>query len=165
MQSLWRRLGRRSLVASRQPARTALFLEALEPRLVPSLTPSLLTDINQAPVSSIPLPSGFSANKELIDVNGTLFFTPLDGVHGRELWRSNGTAAGTVLVKDINPGMNGSTQSIDPQQWFTNVNGTLFFAANDGVHGTELWKSNGTTAGTVMVKDIDRGPAMRTRPR
>ena len=36
----------------------------------------------------------------------------------------------------------------------TNVNGTLFFAANDGTHGRELWKSDGTAAGTVLVKDI-----------
>lgn len=35
------------------------------------------------------------------------------------------------------------------------MNGVLFFKANDGVHGGELWKSNGTEAGTVMVKDID----------
>ena len=39
----------------------------------------------------------------------------------------------------------------------TNVNGTLFFAANDGTHGYELWKSDGTAAGTVLVKDINPG--------
>ena len=42
--------------------------------------------------------------------------------------------------------------------YLTNVNGTLFFTADDGTNGTELWKSDGTEAGTVMVKDIDRGP-------
>ena len=44
-------------------------------------------------------------------VNGTLFFAADDGVHGRELWKSDGTAAGTVLVKDINPGSIGSYPS------------------------------------------------------
>ena len=39
----------------------------------------------------------------------------------------------------------------------TNVNGTLFFAADDGTNGKELWKSDGTAAGTVMVKDINPG--------
>jgi ELWxxDGT repeat protein len=69
-----------------------------------------------------------------------------------ELWKSNGTAAGTVLVKNIDPGGGSSYPSN-----LTNVSGTLFFAATDGTHGVELWKSNGTVAGTVLVKDIDPG--------
>ena len=70
--------------------------------------------------------------------------------HARhELWKSDGTAAGTVLVKDISPGSAGSIPNN-----LTNVNGTLFFAADDGTNGTELWKSDGTAAGTVLVKDI-----------
>jgi ELWxxDGT repeat protein len=67
---------------------------------------------------------------------------------------SNGTAAGTVLVTDINPGIAGSYP-----MFLTNVNGTLFFDATNGVSGRELWKSNGTAAGTVLVKDINPGSA------
>ena len=53
------------------------------------------------------------------------------------------------MVKDINPGAGGSSPGA-----LTNVNGTLYFSANDGTHGFELWKSDGTAAGTTMVKDI-----------
>ncbi|WP_353743905.1 ELWxxDGT repeat protein, partial [Microcystis sp. LSC13-02] len=74
------------------------------------------------------------------------------GVDGRELWRSDGTAAGTVLVKDINPGFFSSY----PLN-LTAVGNTLFFTAYDGVNGGELWKSDGTVAGTVLVKDISPG--------
>ena len=82
-------------------------------------------------------------------VGGTLFFvaTAYDGT-GRELWKSDGSEAGTVMVKDIIPPGPGEPEIL------TNVNGTLFFRADDGVHGIELWKSDGTEAGTVMVKDI-----------
>ena len=89
---------------------------------------------------------------DLTNVNGTLYFAATDGAHGVELWKSDGTAAGTVMVKDIDPGASGSFPA-----HLTNVNGTLYFAANDGTHGEELWKSDGTAAGTVMVKDIVPG--------
>ena len=87
----------------------------------------------------------------MINVGGTLFFVGSDGsVNGSsELWKSDGTAAGTVLVKDVNPGFFGS----NPQH-LINVSGTLFFAAYSEPFGEELWKSDGTTAGTVMVKNI-----------
>ena len=78
----------------------------------------------------------------------------------QELWKSDGTAAGTVLVKDINPG----SASSEPSN-LTNVNGTLFFTADDGAHGIELWKSDGTAAGTVLVKDINPGSAGSDPPR
>jgi ELWxxDGT repeat protein len=97
--------------------------------------------------------AGGSANPaNFVDVNGTLFFSAQDGVSGEELWKSDGTSAGTVLVKDIFPG----AQDSQPLE-LTNVNGTLFFDANDGVSGQELWKSDGTSAGTVLVKDIFPG--------
>lgn len=180
----------------------------------------------------------------LTNFNGMVFFTAIDGTHGRELWKSDGTAAGTLLVKDLErgsrssspfgltvvngllyfgaagglwrsdgttagtslvkqfnrvngdeylmdtlAGVNGTVYcqievndgtSIGYQLWnsdgtsagtvlvmtsalpfrnLTDVNGTLFFTAEDGIHGRELWKSNGTPAGTVLVKDIAPGSA------
>lgn len=88
----------------------------------------------------------------LFKVNSTLFFTAEDAIHGRELWRADGSEAGTELVKDIFPGSAGAAPAN-----FVHVNGTLFFTAEDGTHGRELWKSNGTAEGTGLVKDIAPG--------
>ncbi len=101
-----------------------------------------------------------SANPfSLTPVNNTLFFVASESTHGRELWKSDGTAAGTVLVKDINPSVNSENNtpaSSDPVS-LTNFKGILYFGANDGVKGTELWKSDGTTAGTVLAQDVLAG--------
>lgn len=56
------------------------------------------------------------------------------------------------IVRDIVPGSGDSSPT-----HLTNVNGTLYFSANDGFNGTELWKSNGTALGTELVKDIRPG--------
>jgi len=123
-------------------------LIGLHPGVASAQEPFLVKDINQ---------TGSSAPQLLTDVNGTLFFSADDGIQGGgvggELWKSDGTEAGTVLVKDINPGRRDS----DPL-FLTNVNGMLFFGAIDGIHGHELWQSDGTQAGTVLVKDIRPGP-------
>ncbi len=95
--------------------------------------------------------SGSSEPTDFASVNGTLFFNADNGASGYELWKSDGTAAGTVLVKDIFPG--GDSDPVE----LTNVNGTLFFNADNGASGYELWKSDGTAAGTVLVKDIFPG--------
>jgi ELWxxDGT repeat protein len=90
---------------------------------------------------------------ELTNVDGTLFFDAVGPVGGHELWKSDGTAAGTVIVKDINPGFSSSNPAD-----LTAVGGTLFFSADDGIHGRELWKSDGTAAGTTMVANINQNP-------
>jgi ELWxxDGT repeat protein len=76
-------------------------------------------------------------------VGNEYYFTGLDQAHGRELWKSDGTAAGTQLVDDIVPGSGDS----DPQG-FVQMNGILFFGANG-----ELWRSDGTAAGTTAIFD------------
>jgi ELWxxDGT repeat protein len=92
--------------------------------------------------------------------NNTMFFTASDGVNGVELWSSNGTAAGTTLFKDINPGAGSSFDPGTPD--YTLANGILYFVANDGSHGKELWRTNGTAAGTFLAADITPGAAGTT---
>ena len=92
--------------------------------------------------------------------NGALYFSADDGTSGFELWKTDGTEAGTVLVKDINSGVNGSFPD-----YLTVFNGALYFSADNGTSpntippgvGRELWKTDGTEAGTVRVKDIMSG--------
>ena len=70
-----------------------------------------------------------------------------------ELWKSDGSAAGTVLVKDINIGAGSSSVPAG----FTAVGGTIYFRAKDDTSGMELWKSDGTAANTVRVMDFNPG--------
>jgi ELWxxDGT repeat protein/VCBS repeat-containing protein len=102
--------------------------------------------------------AGFGSASSLFNFNGTLLFQASDGSTGSELWKSDGTATGTVQVANINPGSLNSSPTR-----FTNVNGTVFFTATDGTAaggtGNELWKTDGTTAGTARVADINPGTA------
>jgi len=94
-----------------------------------------------------------SAPRNLTGVHGALFFSADDGVHGNELWKSDGTRAGTKLVKDIYPGAEGSLPTWEPSGGRARgIGRTLFFKARDGRHGWGLWKSDGTRAGTKLVK-------------
>lgn len=101
-------------------------------------------------------PAGTGYTDYLTNVNGTLFFAARTSANGMELWKSDGTATGTVMVKDINPGTGYSFSSGHTNRT-ANVNGILFFSATDGSLGNELWKSDGTESGTMLVKDIYSG--------
>lgn len=90
-----------------------------------------------------------------------MFFTAFDSegasstsLYGRELWRSDGTEAGTFMIKDILPGSGGSIYSLNE---YTAYNGKVLFGANDGSTGDELWETDGTEAGTQLLKDIRVG--------
>ena len=145
----------------------------LLPAAADAQTPRRVKDIASGPAASAP--------RNLTDVAGTLFFT----AKGSELWKSDGTAAGTVLVKAIgsNPyaltniagtlyffadnglwksnGTTGGTVLVKAltlsatHRWLFPVGTRVFFAAGDATHGEELWTSDGTAAGTVLVKDIN----------
>jgi ELWxxDGT repeat protein len=77
-------------------------------------------------------------------INNTLYFSGYTFNEGWELWKTNGTDAGTILVKDILQGSGG-----EYPQLLTNVNGSLFFATSPG--NRQLWKTDGTDAGTKLI--------------
>ena len=121
------RLWSASMTAKRRPGpprRKAV--QPLESRVM--LSVALVNDINRITLPSDP--------QQFTEVNGTLYFTANNGLTGEELWKSDGTSAGTVLVRDIRSG--DGTSSSTPR-YLTNVNGTLYFRADDGLTGTELW--------------------------
>src|SRR5436309_3479521 len=128
---------------------TPLRIEPLEERALLTLTAQVIKDINAAPAGIFP--SG-----PVVEMGGVGYFVgntaPTGGGPGA-LWRTDGTPAGTGMVKDIlvkppDPANTGDTASL------VNVNGTLFFAARQLGSGYELWKSDGTTAGTTLLKDF-----------
>jgi len=105
-----------------------------------------LKDINDG--SSGSNPSG------MIVFDGKIYFAADDGSgvnsgdtdYGKELWVSDGTAAGTTFVKDIKTGTSGSS----PREFFI-FNNQLYFTANDDI-GANLWVTDGTNAGTVSAE-------------
>lgn len=88
------------------------------------------------------------------NVGNTVYFTANDGVHGYELWRTD-DVKGTVMIKDIAPGVLSSVSSGGLATQF--IDNVLYFAANDEAHGTELWKTDGTEEGTILVADVNPG--------
>lgn len=125
---------------------------------VPNLTPHLVKDIDPTNANS-------NVNNLLgvaTSVGDTFYFRFSDGStgagHGVELWRTDGTDAGTSMVKDIRTG----TPNGFPQSLVNIGNGQMIFNATTGTTqagaaGAEPWISDGTDAGTFQLKDIFPG--------
>ncbi len=111
-----------------------------------------VADINPGPDGSNPEP--------LASIGSTLLLAADDGTHGLELWKTDLSEAGTVLVKDIHAGEENSlrTNSFSPPA-AAELGGFVYFVADDGIHGWELWRSDGTEEGTTLVLDILPGDA------
>ena len=81
------------------------------------------------------------------------YFTARDNTTGVEVWRTDGTPAGTFMQRDIWPG----AESSQPSHFFVDSSDQLFFSATDGFFGQEVWLSDGSTANTFRLKDINSG--------
>jgi ELWxxDGT repeat protein len=87
-----------------------------------------------------------------------VFFWGESPAEGQEVWRSDGTPAGTFLLRDIQPGPDTSDPNGSDDNLLAGVGDLLFFVANDGEYSGELWRSDGTPEGTFQVTDIIPGP-------
>lgn len=105
---------------------------------------NLVKDIN---------PSGHSYPLILGAINNNAIFFADDGTTGFELWVSDGTATGTQILKDINPGPADCLDEILSYK----ANNKIFFSATEPTSDVELWVTDGTPTGTKMVKDINPG--------
>jgi ELWxxDGT repeat protein len=103
---------------------------------------ALMTPDGKGGAVSLPLPAGVAGVWAVNAVNGRLYFMADDGVHGNELWSTDGTANGAVRLTDINPG-SGSSDPLGPES----AGGALYVAASGGLPsdsttwtGEQLWK-------------------------
>ncbi|MBK9729926.1 MAG: hypothetical protein IPO83_01340 [Chitinophagaceae bacterium] len=96
-----------------------------------------------------PDPVGINPLQEFIVYNNECYFSGSTLTNGFELWKTDGTVNGTVMVKDINPGPASSYPGN-----FIIYNGYIFFSASDGQHGGELWQTDGTETGTALLDII-----------
>ena len=111
---------------------------------------TLIKDINPGSRGSF----NYSLSKV---VNDKCYFVADDNKNGDEIWITDGTSAGTKLVKNLYPG----SETCDPKAFGTNSN-KLFFIANDSIHGWELWSTSGEEATTQLIFESIPGTSSST---
>jgi ELWxxDGT repeat protein len=100
----------------------------------------------------------FKAVSILNHIGNLVYLVADEYAHGLEIWKTEGTLPSTQLLKDINPGPQGSMDYFQFAGTSAIFNNSIYFAAFDPAHGRELWKSNGTISGTQLVSDLQPGP-------
>jgi ELWxxDGT repeat protein len=111
------------------------------------------TEAGTSIVATIPTSSvvGDGAIGTISVVDGRLHFLATSDASGREPWVSDGTGAGTMLLRDIREGATGSATASTNRTYFHAWNGQALFSADDGVVGSALWSTDGTLGGTKLV--------------
>ena len=97
--------------------------------------------------------------KEFVISGGKLYFNASDSLQGHmKLWVTDGTTAGTKCLRSTCGSF--PCYSMDsPTPWLTAYNNKVYFFAQSATYGTEIWTSDGTNAGTQILKDIEPGSA------
>jgi ELWxxDGT repeat protein len=109
-----------------------------------------------AVTSTTPFPADFDPRGHHAS-NGVFFFAATTPETGRELWRTDGTPLGTFMVRDAEPGP-ASSLATGAFPDMVAANGGVVFVASTAARGSELWFSDGTTAGTAPLPEIAPGP-------
>jgi len=101
--------------------------------------------------------TGSSIPRNLTNVNGTLYFSANDGLNGYELWRINSSGVAQIVEDAVAGGGISAGSSGSYPRSLTNVNGTLYFSANDGLNGTELWRINSSGVAQIVEDAVAGG--------
>ena len=109
---------------------------------------SLVADIRTGSDDSYP--------QYLTMLGDVMYFIANDGTTGQEIWTYDTAAPISTTNPSLLADLHTGTSGADIYYGFTEFQGSLYFGANDGVNGRELWKANPTT-GLTMVKDIRPG--------
>ena len=112
----------------------------------------LVNTIKAGMPSLVTWPGGLEGTGVGVEIPAGMLLTQKDSAHGSEVWFTDGTPAGTRLVRDINPGSVSGGGA-----WYHRVGDVAVFLGSDGIHGPEVWRSDGTDAGTYMLADIGPG--------
>ena len=107
------------------------------------------------PLTAVPTSLfGYAQMRYLTAVGDRLYFNAITAV-GEEPWVSDGTPGGTHLVKDVSQDASTFPSSIPTE--YTDLGGIAYFAATTIAGGRELWRTDGTEAGTRQVADLEPG--------